>query len=433
MLSFLSNTLVVNLKRIESRPSTTAADDYDIFCDFVASPTQVEKIIAALQSLQIDSFSGLGLVKEVRVVGMGDAAFHASSTAPIGIPWFPRRKSDMDSYADKILSYGVELDADHPGFTDEAYRARRTEIARRAKEHRHGQPLPRAEYTPEEVSCWTSVWDKLIPMHAKHACKEFNYVFPLLERECGYRRDNIPQLEDVSRFLKGVTGFTLRPVAGLLSPRDFLNALAFRVFHSTQYIRHPSKPLYTPEPDVVHELLGHVPLFADPDFADLSQEIGLASLGASEEEIKRLSTIYWFSAEFGLVSQAKADAPGVSEVKAYGAGLLSSFGELEWSIEKANQANGPTHIPFDPDRAGRTEYGITDYQQTYFLASSLTSLKDQILMHCASSFPSRPFAVRYNALTEQVEVLDSKERLVRFARQVVRGDLSRLVGAVERM
>lgn len=127
-----------------------------------------------------------------------------------------------------------------------------------------GQEIPRVAYTKNEVETWGVVYDKLRGYTAQFAVSQYNEILPQMEQHCGYSRTNIPQLQDISGFLKSRTGFSLRPVGGLLSARDFLNGLAFRVFFSTQYIRHHSVPLYTPEPDIVHELLGHAPMFADP-------------------------------------------------------------------------------------------------------------------------------------------------------------------------
>ncbi|XP_022102432.1 protein henna-like isoform X1 [Acanthaster planci] len=395
----------INLSQIESRPSKGDEGSYEFL---VICEEKADKLDTVLDKLK----------EEATYVHVLSRSQEENTSSVEKIPWFPRRIKDTDEFANNILSYGAELDADHPGFTDPVYRARRKEFADIAFNYKHGTPIPHVTYTADEIKTWGTMFRELTKLFPTHACREFNHIFPLLVENCGYREDNIPQLEDVSNFLKDCTGFTLRPVAGLLSPRDFLAGLAFRVFHSTQYIRHGSNPWYTPEPDVCHELIGHVPLFADPSFAQFSQEIGLASLGAPDEYIEKLSTCYWFTVEFGMCIQN-------GQRKAYGAGLLSSYGELQYCL-----TDKPEFKPFNPAKTAVQKYPISSFQPMYFVAESFEDAKDK-MRQFASVIP-RPFSVRYNAYTQSVEVLEKKTQLKELA-QSIRGDLNILIDAVNKV
>uniref|UniRef100_A0A4W2E188 Phenylalanine-4-hydroxylase n=1 Tax=Bos indicus x Bos taurus TaxID=30522 RepID=A0A4W2E188_BOBOX len=352
----------INLTHIESRPSRLRKDEYEFFTNL--DQRSVPALANIIKILRHDIGA---TVHELSRDKKKDT-----------VPWFPRTIQELDNFANQVLSYGAELDADHPGFKDPVYRARRKQFADIAYNYRHGQPIPRVEYTEEEKKTWGTVFRTLKSLYKTHACYEHNHIFPLLEKYCGFREDNIPQLEEVSQFLQSCTGFRLRPVAGLLSSRDFLGGLAFRVFHCTQYIRHGSKPMYTPEPDICHELLGHVPLFSDRSFAQFSQ-------------------IYWFTVEFGLCKQGDS-------IKAYGAGLLSSFGELQYCL-----SDKPKLLPLELEKTAVQEYTITEFQPLYYVAESFNDAKEKV-RNFAATIP-RPFSVHYDPYTQRIEVLDNTQQL----------------------
>lgn len=251
----------------------------------------------------------------------------------------------------------VQLDPDHPGFRDDEYRERRNRIARIAAEYEPGSPIPDAPYTPEEDALWGTIVNELHPRHERHACGEYLACLKRVELP----RDRVPQLREVSERVREVSGFRLEPVAGLVSPRVFLESLADGVFLCTQYIRHHSTPLYTPEPDVVHEVVGHGVTLASERLAELNRMFGRAvKRTRSTETLERLSRVYWFTIEFGVLRED-------GEVKAYGTGLLSSAGELE-------AMSGAQLRTLDLEAASRLEYDPADFQPILFCADSFESM-----------------------------------------------------------
>ncbi|KAM4018612.1 tryptophan 5-hydroxylase 1 isoform 1-T1 [Anomaloglossus baeobatrachus] len=375
----------VNLIHIESRKSKRRNSEFEIFLDCDSNREQLNEIFQLLRP-------------HVNLITMNPPEnFSVEEDDMESVPWFPSKISELDKCANRVLMYGSDLDADHPGFKDNVYRKRRKYFADVAMNYRYGDPIPRIEFTEEEVKTWGTVFRELNKLYPTHACREYLKNLPLLTKHCGYREDNIPQLEDVSRFLKERTGFTIRPVAGYLSPRDFLAGLAFRVFHCTQYVRHSSDPLYTPEPDTCHEILGHVPLLAEPSFAQFSQEIGLASLGASDEAVQKLATCYFFTVEFGLCKQE-------GKLKVYGAGLLSSISELKHSLSGNAKVK-----PFDPMVTCTQECIITTFQDVYFYSESFEEAKEK--MREFAKTIKRPFGLKYNPYTQSVEVLKDTQSI----------------------
>ena len=254
----------------------------------------------------------------------------------------------------------VRLDPDHPGFRDPVYRKRRNEIARAALTYHVGDPLPEIAYTPEEQAVWRTTWERLAPLHEKVACREWLESSRVLALD----RTRVPQLSEVNATLAR-SGFRMLPVAGLISGRGFLSAMAEGVFLATQYMRHHSVPFYTPEPDVIHELVGHAAGLFHPDIVRLARLFGDAARRADETAMRRLELVYWYTVEFGLVRED-------GEVRTYGAGILSSFGEMERFATEAEIR------PLDFDDASTRPYDPTKYQPVLYVSPSFAEMVENV-------------------------------------------------------
>src|SRR3954451_1466475 len=255
----------------------------------------------------------------------------------------------------------VHLGEEHPGFNDPVYRERRNEIATAATLWSPGAPVPRIDYADVENDIWRTVSRELRTKHERYACREYLEAKAAL----GLPEDRVPQLDEVTARLRPLTGFEYHPAAGLVPLREFYGSLADRVFHSTQYVRHPSEPLYTPEPDIIHEVIGHGNMLASPRFAELKRLAGQAARRVqTDEALQFIADVFWFTLEFGVVWED-------GELRAYGSGILSSYGEIE-------EFRGMEIRPLDFAEMGTIEYDITKYQPVLYAADSMEHLFEAV-------------------------------------------------------
>src|SRR5262245_44926908 len=259
----------------------------------------------------------------------------------------------------------LELESGHPGLGDAAYVARRHKLFDLCRRHRlenFGPPL--IDYTPEETRIWREVSPKLDELHVRYASQ----IYLKAKRELAITTDMIPQLRHLSERVRRETNMHLVPAEGALPYRTFYEYIADRGFPVTQFLRHGSHPEFTPEPDMIHDCLGHVPPLMNRDYAELLTLIGKAVATTTRgEQVLALKRFSWFSIEFGLMDEA-------GETKVFGAGILSSTGEIPNSLFSKDV----TREPFVTDVVVNTDYDPSRMQDRLFIAPSFPFLRAEL-------------------------------------------------------
>ena len=223
---------------------------------------------------------------------------------------------------------------------------------------------PWADYTETDHKVWATLFERQRELLVGRASEEFMRS----KRAMGMTADRIPKFDDLNRMLRAATGWELIGVQGLLPELDFFDHLANRRFPVTWWIRKPEQLDYLAEPDLFHDLFGHVPLLMNPVFADYMAAYGRGGVKAhaiGPEALVNLTRLYWYTVEFGLIREPEG-------LRIYGAGILSSKGESIHCLESA----APNRIGFDMERIMQTRYRIDSYQKTYFVIDSYEQLME---------------------------------------------------------
>ena len=249
-----------------------------------------------------------------------------------------------------------------------------------------------AAYTEADHDTYRRLYERQSALLPGLACDAFIEALPSLGV-----KDHIPRFEEINERLKPATGWEIVAVPGLIPERPFFDLLANRRFPVTDWIRKPEEFEYIVEPDVFHDLFGHVPLLFNPVFADYVQRYGAGGLKAHDLGAGEwLSRLYWYTIEFGLIQQSNG-------LRAYGAGILSSSGELRHSVRSPD----PLRIALDLVRCMRTNYKIDDYQATYFVIENFQQLFDLT----APDFTSLYAAVRASEEIAAGDTIASDSRI----------------------
>jgi phenylalanine-4-hydroxylase len=226
-------------------------------------------------------------------------------------------------------------------------------------------PQDWAAYTAEEHATWDKLFArqaKLLPGRASSAYLKGLEALRLSE-------SGIPNFEELSARLMKLTGWQVVAVPGLVPDDVFFDHMANRRFVAGNFIRRPDQLDYIQEPDVFHDVFGHVPMLADPVFADYLEAYGRGGMRALElGALKQLGRLYWYTVEFGLVEEAEG-------LRIYGAGIVSSSAESMFALE----SDSPNRLRFDMQRVMQTEYRIDDFQQNYFVIPSFEALLHETL------------------------------------------------------